>query len=209
MALSKSNDLSKFHDLSRPVVDFIKQHLNKNNLEIEFRLGKKNGNYFDTNVGKENFEKILRRLSKYPSWESVTYQNAIVFYGARKGLRVLYDEDKDEQVSCIAKYKMAHIDQNLTESPYDLRVAVSIENPVAYDSEKDVFVKERKRKRTSFLRKGLSIDMSIVESDEKDSENPYVYQVELEIVEPAKDLSDVKISNHYHKVFDILSLICV
>jgi hypothetical protein len=193
--------------LSRPVVDFITQHLNKNNLEIEFRLGKKNGNYFDTNVGKENFEKILRRLSKYPSWESVTQQNAIVFYGARKGLRVLYDEDKDEQLSCIAKYKMAHIDQNLPESPYDVRVAVSIENPVAYDPDKDTFVKERKRKRTSFLRKGLSIDMSIVETDEKDSENPFMYQVELEIVEPPSGLDNLKLANHYHKIFDVLNLL--
>jgi len=199
--------LSKFEDLSRPVVDFVTQHLEKNNLEIEFRLGKKNGNYFDTNVGKENFEKIHRRLSRYPSWESVTQQNAVVFYGARKGLRVVYDEDKDEQVSCIAKYKMAHIDQTLTQRPFDVRVAVSIENPVTYDPEKDTFVKERKRRRTSFLRKGLSIDMSIVESAEKDSENPFEYQVELEIVEPAKGLDAVKLANHYHKVFDVLNLI--
>ncbi len=199
--------MDKFENLSRPVVDFVTQHLEKNNLEIEFRLGKKNGNYFDTNVGKENFEKIHRRLSRYPSWESVTQQNAIVFYGARKGLRVVYDEDKDEQVSCIAKYKMAHVDQTLAQRPFDVRVAVSIENPVSYDSEKDTFVKERKRRRTSFLRKGLSIDMSIVESAEKDSENPFEYQVELEIVEPAKDLDAVKLANHYHKVFDVLNLL--
>ena len=199
--------LSKFDNLSRPVVDFVTQHLDKNNLEIEFRLGKKNGNYFDTNVGKENFEKIHRRLSRYPSWESVTRQNAIVYYGARKNLRVLWDEEKEEQVSCIAKYKMAHIDQILEGCPFDARIAVSIENPTVYDSEKDVFVKQRKRQRTSFLRKGLSIDMSIVESDEKDSENPFEYQVELEIVEPAKGLDDVKISNHYHKVFDVLNLL--
>lgn len=199
--------MSKFSTLSRPVVDFITQHLNKNNLEIEFRLGKKNGNYFDTNIGKENFEKIHRRLLKYPSWESVTTQNAIVFYGARKGLRVVYDEDKDEQVSCIAKYKMAHTDQLLHNRPFDVRVAASIENPITYDHDKDTFVRERKRRRTSFLRKGLSIDLSVVESTEKDSENPFEYQVELEIVEPANGLDDVKISNHYHKVFDVLNLI--
>lgn len=199
--------MSKFEDLSRPVVDFVTQHLAKNNLEIEFRLGKKNGTYFDTNIGKDNFDKIHRRLSRYPSWESVTQQNAIVFYGARKGLRVVYDEDKDEQVSCIAKYKMAHVDQQLQQRPFDVRIAVSIENPVTYDPDKDTFVNERKRRRTSFLRKGLSIDMSIIESREKDSENPFEYQVELEIVEPPSGLDDVKIANHYHKVFDVLNLL--
>jgi hypothetical protein len=199
--------MSKFENLSRPVVDFVTQHLAKNNLEIEFRLGKKNGTYFDTNIGKDNFDKIHRRLSRYPSWESVTQQNAIVFYGARKGLRVVYDEDKDEQVSCIAKYKMAHVDQQLQQRPFDVRIAVSIENPVTYDPDKDTFVNERKRRRTSFLRKGLSIDMSIIESSEKDSENPFEYQVELEIVEPPSGLDDVKIANHYHKVFDVLNLL--
>jgi hypothetical protein len=194
--------------MNNTILQFIKPHLTKNHLEIEFRLGKKNGTYFDTNIGKENYEKLYRRLSRYPSWESVNHQNATVFYGSRKGLRVVYDEDKDEQVSCICKYNAANMDQILTGQPYDVRISVSIENPATYDAEKDVFISERKRKRTSFIRKGLSIDMSIVETTgDKDSENPFTYQVELEIIEPPSGLDQNKLTNHYQKIFDVLKLL--
>jgi hypothetical protein len=193
------------------ILQFIKPHLQKNHLEIEFRLGKKNGNYFDTNVGKENFEKIYRRLSRYPHWESVNFQNTTVFYGSRKGLRVVYDEEKDEQVACVCKYNFGNMDQILENQPLDVRISVSIENPATYDVDKDVFTHERKRQRTSFVRKGLSIDMSIVESsstgDDKDAENTLSYQVEFEITEPPSGLDDVKIANHYQKVFDVLKLL--
>lgn len=191
------------------VIDFIKPHLNKQHLEIEFRLGKKNqnGNYFDTNVGNETFDRVYRRLMKYPSWDSVKHENLTIFYGTRKGLRVLFDEEKDEQVACIAKHKVAHLDQVLASMPLDVRLSVSIENPAVYDPEKDVFTHERKRRRTSFVRKGLSIDMSIVENGEKDSENPYVYQIELEITDPPSELTDVRILNHYQKIFDVMKLL--
>lgn len=186
---------------------FIRPHLIKNNLEIEFRLGKKNGDYFDTNIGKDNYEKLLRRLSKYPSWDSVKRQNATVFHGARKGLRVVYDEDKQEQVSCITKYKMAHLDRALPGQPFDVRVGLAIENPATYDENRDTFVRSVSRKRVSFIRKGLSIDLSIVENEDKDAEEPLVYQLELEIIEPYHDLSDTKIANHYQKVTDVLKLL--
>jgi hypothetical protein len=176
-------------------------------LEIEFRLGKKNGNYFDTNIGQDNFDKLYRRLSKYPQWESVTHQNAIVFYGARKGLRVVYDEDKDEQVSCICKYNVGNLDEILNDQPLDVRISVSIENPANYDSEKDVFTSEKRRKRVSFVRKGLTIDLSVIENADKDAENPLVYQAELEITEPPAGLDENKIKNHYQKVFDVMKLL--
>jgi hypothetical protein len=189
------------------LLQFIKPHLCKNHLEIEFRLGKKNGNYFDTNIGKENFDKLYRRLSRYPHWESVTNQNAIVFYGARKGLRVVYDEDKDEQVSCICKYNVGNLDEILKDQPLDVRVGLSIENPANYDSEKDVFTSEKRRKRVSFVRKGLTIDLSVVENTDKDAENPLVYQAELEITEPPSGLDENRIKNHYQKVFDVMKLL--
>lgn len=189
------------------VVDFIKPHLIKNHLEIEFRLGKKNNKYFDTNIGKDNFEKIHRRLSRYPEWESVKTQKTTVFYGARKGLRVVYDEENDEQVSCVSKYNVANMDKVLEGQPFDVRISVSIENPATYDVDRDVFTHERKRTRTSFVRKGLSIDASVVETSEKDAENPLTYQIELEITEPPSGLDDVRIKNHYQKVFDVLKLL--
>lgn len=193
------------------VIEFIKPHLGKEHLELEFRLGKKNqnGNYFDTNIGKDYFDKLHRRLSRYPSWESVKVQNASVFYGTRKGLRVIFDDDRDEQIACVTKHNLGNMDLILKDQPLDVRVSASLEHPAVYDSEKDMFTHERKRRRTSFVRKGLSIDLSVVENCDKDAENPLVYQAELEILEPASDLDDVKIANHYQKIFDVLKLLSV
>ncbi len=187
------------------VYKFVLPHLEKNNLEIEFRLGKKNGSYFDTNIQKDNFEKLYRRLSKYPHWDAIKKQKACVFHGRRKGLRVVYDEDTEEQ-KCISKYNVTNKDVILKE-PFDVRIAVSIENPATYDPEKDQFILEVKRERTSFIRKGLSIDMSIVENEDKESEDKLVYRVELEIIEPYSLLDEKKITNHFQKVFDVLKLL--
>ncbi len=191
--------------MDRSVVNFIQPHLIKNHLEIEFRIGKKNNKFFDTNIGKDNYEKIYRRLNKYEHWESVKTQRALVYYGQRKGLRIVYDEDSEEQ-SVISKYNAGNLDKVLENQPFDVRVAVSVENPATYDEERDRFPITKKRVRTSFIRKGLSIDLSIVESDDKDSEQPFVYQLELEIIQPTHELDDVKILNHFAKDHDVLKL---
>jgi hypothetical protein len=185
------------------VYEFIKPHLAKDNLEIEFRIGKRNGTLFDTNIGKERFEKIHRRLLRYEKWDRILTQNAIVFYGLRKGLRIVYDEDTDEQ-RVICKHSIGVLDKHLEEEPFDVRVSVAIETPTLYDPDKDKFPTEKKRKRTSFIRKGLSIDMSVVQNTEHDSEDEFVYQLELEIMKPTTDQS--KILNHFQKVFDVLKL---
>lgn len=190
--------------MSREVFNFVKPHLFKSNLELEFRIGKKNSNYFDTNIGKETFEKVHRRLMRYQEWDAVKHQKAVVYYGVRKGLRIVYDEDTDDQ-TVITKYNFATMDNVLSEQPFDVRVSLAIENPATYDQEKDRFPVIKKRVRTSFIRKGLSIDMSIIENDDKESESPFVYQIELEILDP-RSLNDISFANHYQKIFDVLKL---
>ena len=191
--------------MDNDVYSFIQPHLCKNHLEIEFRIGKKNGNYFDNNMGKDTYEKLHRRLMRYTDWDAVKHQKALVYHGTRKNLRIVYDEDTDEQ-TVISKYNVANMDKTLDGERYDVRVAVSIENPATYDAEKDRFPIVKKRIRTSFIRKGLSIDLSIVENEDKDSENPLVYRLELEILDP-KIQNDITFANHYQKIFDVLKLV--
>ena len=47
------------------------QFKNSANIEIEMRLGKISYGKFDTNVGKKTFQKILKGLENYKSWEKV------------------------------------------------------------------------------------------------------------------------------------------
>lgn len=187
------------------VLAFIRQHKFKNNVEIEFRLGKKNGNVFDTNVGPKKYHDAIHSLKQYKGWSEVKEYHQVLYYGTRKGLRIVYDENTDEQV-CVTKHRAAHLDQVLTGWPMDIRTSACIEIPSTYDSEKDSFPIIKKRNRTSFVRKGLSIDVSeiIGSSTDKDQENNTEYQIEFEILDPGSLGDDNQTFNHYHKVFDLL-----
>jgi hypothetical protein len=184
---------------------FVKPHLHKPYVEVEFRLGRRNGNIFDTNIGKTNYDKLYRRLSKYHAWDQVKKQNSIVYYGLRKGLRIVYDEDTDEQ-TVVYKHKIDALDIPLEGLPVDVRIGVALETPASYDTEKDKFPTEKKRERISFIRKGLSIDLSKIQNIDRDSEDEFVYQLELEILKP-DTCTECKFTNHFHKVFDVLKLI--
>jgi hypothetical protein len=174
-------------------------------LEVEFRIGRKNKSFFDTNIGSDHFEKVLRRLSRFPGWESPPKTEVVeIYYGKREGLRVIYDPETENQ-TCIIKKNLKLIDITLPEL-YDVRIALSSETPGTYEPEVDEFV-IKKRTRTSFTRKGLRIDCSIVEgtADDKDSEVSKSYQIELEILDP-KSLDRNLYTNHYAKISDVLKL---
>ena len=55
----------RLFDVWEPV---IRKWAPADNIEIEMRLGRKTANKFDTNVGRETFEKLLRALYKYDGW---------------------------------------------------------------------------------------------------------------------------------------------
>jgi hypothetical protein len=188
------------------VLRFIRQHKSKNYVEIEFRLGRKNNSVFDTNVGNELFQKALKALRGYQGWESIIEKNEQIYYGARKGLRIVYNESTDDQI-CITKHQAGVLDIVLNGFPTDVRVASSIEIPSTYDNEKDHFPTQKKRKRISFVRKGLSIDLSELvttgQQDDMDEESQKQYQIEFEILD-LKEIDDNRAFNHYNKIFDLM-----
>jgi hypothetical protein len=177
-------------------------------LEIEFRLGRKTRNgTFDTNVGKPIFDKVYRRLSRYPSWDSVKRTKSEIYYGEKKGHRILYDQETEEQ-TCIMKTTIENVDEVLQGKPLDVRISSSVETPSTYDQQKDKFPFQIMRDRTSFIRKGLSIDLSVIHgSTELDSEDALQYRIELEIIDPSS-LTPATYINHYAKIDDVLKL-CV
>jgi hypothetical protein len=179
----------------------IDTYKNQPNVEIEIRLGKVNRGKFDTNVGKQTFEKVLRRLRKFTEWESTSESRATVYYDTSASKRVVMNDDTDEMESCVIKKRLDVNDQVLTGFPIDARLGVSTEVP--YDREQDTdenFTRVKKRKRYSFVRKGLSIDLSEVggEAEDKDSEETTEYQIELEILNPPVNAAE------RHQVFNII-----
>ena len=64
------------------------------NLEVELRLGKKNRNMFDTNVGYDKFSKIKEALDNFTAWEEVKHTNTSSYFV--QDLRYEINEDTDE-----------------------------------------------------------------------------------------------------------------
>ena len=188
----------------------IEEYKDQPNVEIEIRLGKVNRGKFDTNVGQATFERVLRRLRRYDGWDSTNESQTTVYMDPTTGKRVVMNDITDEMESCMIKRRLLVNDQVLTGFPVDVRLGISSEVP--YDRDADTeenFTRTRKRTRYSFVRKGLSIDLSEVSGDaeDKDSEEATEYQIELEILNPPVNASERhQVFNIVYKISDICKI---
>ena len=182
----------------------INLYKDKKNVEIEWRMGR-SGKTFDTNVGKEVFDRTLRRLQKYTGWEEVKEGEYTVYYGPNNK-RITIDEATDEQ-TCIYKNKIVIANFPMENQPFDIRLAVSEEKPVDWGDETEA-TSSKTKKRWSFIRKNLSIDLSIMKGDpdDKDTDNDVTYHIELEIVDPKKISSDDELYKILYKTFDLMKI---
>ena len=188
---------------SKPILD---THKSTKHVEFEMRLGKINNNMFDTNVGKEAFTRVLGALKTYEAWESVKESTTSVYY--KGNTRMTINEDSEE-VTTVQKKKVKVIDQYLKDRPFDVRFCVSVETPVDEDLGDEVMDYVRHKKRVSFVRKNLSIDMTVVsgDPDDLDDENEESYEIELEIIDPTKVNDNDTFYNLLYKIECILKTI--
>lgn len=183
------------------VQEYIKNYRDKQNIEIEFRLGKTTPDGFDTNVGKDMFEKVKRRLSRYTGWEDVKTTEDEVYYWD-DGTRCVYNDESS--ISC-KKNKIFKKDFKLNK-PLDVRFSVSQEIPT--DQPDECAKRSVTRKRISFIRKNVSIDLTEVTGppEDIDNEDDISYQIEIEFIDSKKLEKDHIIENSVHKVYDVLAI---
>jgi hypothetical protein len=183
----------------------IRKHAPTEHVEIEIRLGRKTPKKFDTNVGRETFQKLLRALSKYEGWESKTEKTYSVYYGS-SNKRITVDEATDEATAVI-KSRVAVSDFDLPNCPFDVRLGVSREVPYEQDDEEMASVKEKHR--WSFVRKNLSIDLSQIKGDpeDPDSDEDTTWHVELEIMNPRTIGDRDQLFAILYKIFNLLDCV--
>jgi len=174
---------------------------------MELRLGKFNGSFFDTNVGKDRFMYFMQGLKKYNGWEKVVSSHTEVFYRESDNLRITVDENSGDQ-DIITKERVLNKDFQMANAPYDVRFSISKELPMDddYDGEMD---KKKTKKRTSFIRKNLSIDMTECtgDSDDMDAEEMNTYQIEFEIINPREVENKDQLFNIIHKIKDLFNIL--
>jgi hypothetical protein len=196
------------HDIksiTEKLLPVFESHKDEENIEVEIRLGKHNGSLFDTNVGKETFERVLDGLKKYNGWENIKTTTSENYYNDANSIRITVNEDTGEQ-TMIQKINV--VKEDFTGEPLDMRFSVSREIPTWGEYPMD---RKRTKTRYSFLRKNLSIDMTISSGDnvDMDSEEECSYQIELEIVKPEDVGTRDEFFNILHKVNDLSKLIPV
>ena len=183
------------------ICDTFNYYKNIKNGEIELRFGKNNRSFFDTNVGADVFTRVLRRLKKYTEWEKIETSDAEVYYYDNN---IRYSLSGDEGTT-IQKTKVKKIDYSF--DTFDIRFCVSTEKPAEYPSEESTRMVNKYRE--SFIRKNLSIDMTIISGDpmDLDAEEEQIYQIELEIIDPTKVQTDDELFALIYKIkciFDIV-----
>ena len=195
-------DIQNIVDTTFPLFE---AHKNEDDIEVEIRLGRQNGSFFDTNVGKDAWKKVLRGLQKYDRWEKKESKSYEVYYNDSESVRITNDEDTGDQ-DMIQKIKVRKEDFVNSEQPLDVRFCISREIPTTGEYEMD---RKRSKTRHSFVRKNLSIDMTISSGDnaDMDSEEEASYQIELEIIKPKDVDSDARFFNLLHKINDISFLL--
>lgn len=195
------------HALFANWAPIINKNQNSPNIEIEIRLGTKGAKNFETDVGKATFDKVLKALTKYEGWEAKTIKQYAVYYG-QEGRRVTVDEDTDETVAVIKK-RVTVNDFTIEGSNLDCRLGVATEVPYERDVDNEVMESVKSKKRWSFIRKNLSIDLSIVKGDpdDPDADSDTTYQIEMEIIDPTKVKTRDEMFNILYKVFDLIKCV--
>lgn len=189
------------HDMFVPIVS---NFLKAPNHEIEFRLGKMSRGKFDTNVGVDAYNNALHGLGSYTGWETVKRSNVTIYYG-NNGRRAVLDNNTDEIVRCV-KNRVHVVDYK--SEPFDVRLGISTEVPYEPTDDEEEFDKTKVRIRHSFIRKNLSIDISMITGtpDDMDDEHGVVYQIEMEIIKPEDVKTEQELHNIICKISDVMKI---
>lgn len=200
-----------FHDAIKILKKYVEAFSKtEENLEIEFRLGYIEEEEFNTDVGKDYFEKINAQLIDCVAWSSIEEEKTHDYFYSGKRLTIM-DKGKKKDI-CVKKEKIAVIDFKFSGTGFDLRVSFSREIPCnKFSIEKANY--KRIKERRSFNYKGaktdlqLSYDLTKVTFEENTVENNN-YEIELEI----KKFDLNKVSSHFiiHdcllKVYDMVKM---
>ena len=197
-------------DIFGAVKNIFGSNMAKGDIEIEFRFGKINNSLFDTNVGKDIFDKIMCGLKQYSSWEKIQKSNTSVYY--KGNIRMSINDNDETDIHTVEKKSVLKQDFKLSSHIMDIRLAVSTETVLPASSNHgvdDIMDFIRVKNRVSFIRKNLRIDMTIVQGDtcDIDDENENRYEIELEIIDPLFVTDEKLLYNITNKIFDILKIV--
>lgn len=164
--------------------------------ELEFRIGRRVNGALHTTIAEDVFERLRKRLHAFPGWEGIQHSETECY---RTG-SIRMEEDDVGMRTVTEKVRLGTRDFEIPQTQWVVRIASSNEvvaSPVAW---KETFLK----KRESFLRKGVRIDLTTLTSEDGDDEEPVKHLVEVEVLDPDAARDAREWERITWKVFDVL-----
>jgi len=154
-------------------------------IEIELRFGSfsknfENGkDYFDNNIDKNYFEKILHSFENYKEWENVFVDNSIEYINTNN--KKIITRESGHHI--IKKNKIYKKDSILKNIPFDVRFSINQElnNNIIDNKENNETILIRKKSRKSFEDCNYRYDLSYV-TEIKNNISKDKCEIELEIL---------------------------
>jgi hypothetical protein len=175
--------MSLYHELER----VIHKYRYTPGIEIEVRFGWNDREHkrFDTNIQERYYSSVLETL-----FQSYRYHNGfeehqssrdVVYQDPMTNTRVVMNND--QVVSVHKKYKLEVMDFEVAGTPFDIRIAVSMETPyqcVVTDRRRLVQVRTRDRNTFKYRMWNYDITSCVMREPMNNTNQVYEFEIELD-----------------------------
>ena len=172
------------------LVRVINTYRRYDDVEIEIRFGWKQSGVFETNMGKKTFDALNVYFNEMQETKSPIRTQSSVYIDPKRDVRKV---DNDTHI----KKRLEIVDIALEGTPFDVRIAASVETPVSVEGDSDSFQLLRTRDRQSFSYKHWKYELTESVLNRPVNNSNKVYELEIEF--------DIDLLNKLHMSSSIIA----
>ena len=158
------------------------KNLSLDGVEIEVRFGRTHDRYFKNGVSKDTFSRICMSMQDFDGWDARTSARDTVAYFETRDDSLRAVMDGEGNVTYMSKQRAFTSDFSISNSPYDVRLAASLEIPVNDRPPIETSTRRVTRDRVSYTLGQWRYDLTAVTPERMPTE----YQIEIELVDPLR-----------------------
>ena len=161
--------------------DAFGRNLALDNVEIEFRCGRRRQRHFDSQVSASVFGRIVDSMQAYTAWDDAQRERSVVsYFDTVDGSVRKIDSERGTQI--MSKQRVLIADFTVDGCAFDIRMAVSIEVEIADRPPLQKATRRIVRDRASYTLNPWRYDLTKA----TDEDGNVAYHVEIELVDPVQ-----------------------
>lgn len=150
-------------------------------VEVEMRFGRVEPGRFHPGVTKAQFGAVMDGLQSYQHWDERSTERSVVSHFDRRDASLRMVCGADGKRIYVSKRKAHTSDFRIASAPFDARIAVSLELPVADTPPATSCTRRVVRDRSSFSLSNWRYDLTRVTHEKG---QPDEYHIEIELIDP-------------------------